>query len=381
MKDFVPKGTGNSRYLKSVSNFLAQYPDYNSFAQALIAGTLPIDLNGINANGVQQAGTALSKANLLTDATATALGLAQSDPTVNDALYAISQKEFPAECHVYADAGTSVTMKKGAKTLSATAGSNKQAILYPAELGTWSVTRTWKGTRSTISYVVEEIGIIYCYPFTFKINLEYTSWGDISTISELGLAPQFFALGEKKSIYIGAYRSYDAQIIGFAHDNLTSGGKAGITFQIVKCDGSGTMEATSTNRNGWGGCARRTSLQDSTYNELRSDLKNVIKTVKKLTSAGNKSTSIKTSNDTLFLLSEIEVLGSITNSVAGEGTQYAYYAAGNTSVKEYDGSRYEWWLRSPYKNYDTAFCSIGTAGDPAWAGASKSHGLAFAFCV
>lgn len=92
MKDFVPKGTGNSRFLKSVSNFLSKYPTYNDMAEALVSGTLPIDLNGINSDGVAQIGTPLSKANLLTDETAAALELPQSDPTVNDAFQKTAEK-------------------------------------------------------------------------------------------------------------------------------------------------------------------------------------------------------------------------------------------------------------------------------------------------
>lgn len=67
MKDFIPKGTGNSRFLKSVSNFKQLYPTYDDFVAALVAGTLPIDFNGINEAGVQQKGSALSRANILPD--------------------------------------------------------------------------------------------------------------------------------------------------------------------------------------------------------------------------------------------------------------------------------------------------------------------------
>lgn len=70
MKDFIPKGTGNSRYLKSVSDFMTRYPTYADFCSALVAGTLPIDLNGVNSGGYTQLGTALNKANLLSDTTA-----------------------------------------------------------------------------------------------------------------------------------------------------------------------------------------------------------------------------------------------------------------------------------------------------------------------
>lgn len=85
MQDGVIKGTGNSRYLKSIAAFLTQYPTYEAFAAALAAGTLPIDLNGINETGWETLGTALNKANLLQDATAALYGLG-SDAVPDDVL-------------------------------------------------------------------------------------------------------------------------------------------------------------------------------------------------------------------------------------------------------------------------------------------------------
>ena len=70
MQDGIIKGTGNSRFLKSIPDFLTQYPTYESFVAALAAGTLPVDFNGINETGWQQLGTALNKGNLLSDETA-----------------------------------------------------------------------------------------------------------------------------------------------------------------------------------------------------------------------------------------------------------------------------------------------------------------------
>lgn len=91
MKDMIPKGTGNSRFLRSVSNFKAIYPTYDDFVNALVAGNLPVDFNGINEAGIQQVGTSLNKANLLTDETATALGLTNEDPTVDEAFGRLNQ--------------------------------------------------------------------------------------------------------------------------------------------------------------------------------------------------------------------------------------------------------------------------------------------------
>lgn len=381
MKDLVPKGTGNSRFLRSVSNFLSLYPNYEAFVAALVNGTLPVDFAGINTNGVTQVGTALTKANLLTDATATALGLS-GDPTVNDALYALSQKGSPAECHVYADNGTTVTMTKGSKTLTAVAGSNKQAVLYPSELGVWNVKRTWKGSTKTVSFTVEVIGIVYCYPFTVGQNLESTSWADISSISELGLAQKYFAVGDTKSIKVNGV-SYQVRIIGFNHDNLTSGGKAGITFQMVDClNTTYQMESSNINTNGWINCAmRKTHLRSTIWGQLESSLKSVIKTVNKLASAGNQSATIQTAQDTLFLLSEVEIFGKVTYSKAGEGSQYAYYAAGNSTIKKVNGSAIGWWERSPLGSDTTAFCRVSNYGVADNSNASSSLGVAFGFCV
>lgn len=75
MIDSVLKGNGNSRFLKSA------VPAGTSWADALAmlqAGTFPIDFNGINAEGFQQVGTPLNKANLLKDATAAQIGLPPS---------------------------------------------------------------------------------------------------------------------------------------------------------------------------------------------------------------------------------------------------------------------------------------------------------------
>lgn len=86
MQDMIIKGTGNSRYLKSVPNIMTLYPTYEAFTQALAAGIFPIDLNGVNPDGVDTTGTALNKDNLLSDATVQTIGLSKENPTVSDAI-------------------------------------------------------------------------------------------------------------------------------------------------------------------------------------------------------------------------------------------------------------------------------------------------------
>lgn len=113
MTDGVIKGTGNSRYLKSVPNFMALYPTYEAFVQALIAGTLPIDLYGKNSNGWNTQGTDLNKASLLTDAAETAIWGSAANRTVSAALQQLRS--------IISTAQTSITNLEGSR-LRATYG-------------------------------------------------------------------------------------------------------------------------------------------------------------------------------------------------------------------------------------------------------------------
>ena len=88
MKDTVIKGDGTSRTLKAPASMPETFGEWRS---QLLAGNATMDI-GLNSDGCTVVGTAISKANLLSDTTKEDLELSQSDPTVNDALYALSQK-------------------------------------------------------------------------------------------------------------------------------------------------------------------------------------------------------------------------------------------------------------------------------------------------
>ena len=381
MKDTVIKGNGKSRSIKAPTDMPATFEEWRT---QLLAGTATLDI-GLNAAGCDVVGTAMSKANLLSDTTKSALELSGSDPTVNDALYALSQKGPPAEVHVMADSGTTVTMSKGGKTLTATAQSNGYAVLYPTELGDWTIVYVFNGSQKTRVYTLEVIGIVYVYPFVVGATLEATSWDNIAAVSKFGQAPNYWKVGDKKNITVNGV-TYAAQIIGFDHDTLTTADgsrtKAGITFQLVDClNTTYSMNGSDTNVNGWRSSDMRTSAMTTLLNQLSSDLKSVLKFVKKVTSKGNKQSSLETTSDKLFLLSEIEVFGATRYSYAGEGKQYEYYTAGNSTIKKVNGSADYWWERSPYSGNTSYFCSVANDGITAANGASYSGGVSFGFCV
>lgn len=88
MQDGIMNETGDSRYLRSIAGFKQRFPTYDAFVAGLVAGEIPIDLNGINQDGWAQLGTPLNKANLLTDATA-ALADLGPEATPNEMFAAI----------------------------------------------------------------------------------------------------------------------------------------------------------------------------------------------------------------------------------------------------------------------------------------------------
>ena len=175
--------------------------------------------------------------------------------------------------------------------------------------------------------------------------------------------------------------NYRIDIIGKNHDTYADGETAPLTFQMHDCYGTTySMNSSDTNSGGWTNCAMRSAHLPAILNLMPAEVKSAIREVQKKTSAGNKSSSIVTTSDDLFLLSEIEIFGSTTYSFAGEGTQYAYYQAGNSKVKNLNGSADVWWQRSPYSSNTASFCRVDSYGNASANIASISNGVAFGFC-
>lgn len=226
----------------------------------------------------------------------------------------------------------------------------------------------------------------------------------------------YWAVGDKRIIHHNAMdatgvseshkaNDYTYVIIGIEHDDLvtTINGKtkAAITIQTERMlyldttteynstyDEShecGYINSSNTNNGGWEGCARRTWCNNVYKECLPTYIQNMMKQVKKLTSAGASSSTIKTSNDYAFLPSEIEIFGSTTYSFAGEGTQYQYF---KTVANRYKKPRYNsnstsgiCWERSPYSSNSSGFCGLRISGNAGWDDAFATCGLAPCLCI
>ena len=206
------------------------------------------------------------------------------------------------------------------------------------------------------------------------------SWADIIAACQSGNVPASWVVGNYKNMTING-KAYRIDIIGKNHDTYAAGGTAPLTFQMHDCyDETKQMNSSNTNSGGWQNSAMRTTHLPAILNMMPAEVKAAIRDVQKKSSAGNQSSSIQTTNDKLFLLSEIEIFVSTTYSFAGEGKQYDYYKAGNSKVKNLSGSANAWWERSPLSGTSTAFCDVYSGGYASAADASNSYGVAFGFC-
>ena len=218
-------------------------------------------------------------------------------------------------------------------------------------------------------------------PAAFDSVFSNNSWEAIIAACQSGNVPNRWAVGDSKMMAING-TDYQIDIIGKNHDTYTSGGTAPLTFQLHDCYAyEKQMNSSNTNRGGWTSCAMRNTHLPAILALMPTEVQNGIREVNKLTSFGNMSSAINTTADKLFLLSEIEIFGSVSASKSGEGTQYDYYKAGNSKVKKFNGSAYLWWERSPSGNDYTNFCRVNSKGNFSYNYANDANnGVAFGFC-
>ena len=217
-------------------------------------------------------------------------------------------------------------------------------------------------------------------------------WTEISELSESGYAQSFFSVGDEKTIELTTGEQVTFVILGFDHDDLTSGGKAGITIGMKNLLATTyRMNATATNEGGWDESEMRTSTMATLLSQLPSDLQGVIKQVNKKAMAGSKSTSIITSADKLWLFAKVEVDGTLSNGFVNEGEQYEYWKTvknGNVDsdrikfLSNGNGSAEIWWLRSSDIGSNASFSTFNaTGGANTIVYARSAQGVSFGFCI
>lgn len=254
------------------------------------------------------------------------------------------------------------------------------------------------------------------------------TWEEVRAISDQGLAADYFAVGDTKSIVINgtvgattfSSLTVAAFILGFDHNSETEGANT-IHFKIGKIsskqialvDGSYgsyksgvsgyfNMNTSNSNSGGWASSHMRKTILGSNGTPtspaantllaaLPADLRAVMKSVTKYTNnkGGNGDTASKVTSSTecLFLPAEFEMFGVRTYANSAEQSyqkQYAYYGAGNSSVHYQHiatGTAIRAHLRSPAYSSDANFCRTETSGSVVNSGAYYIWGIAPCFVV
>lgn len=223
------------------------------------------------------------------------------------------------------------------------------------------------------------------YDITFNPSYDpvfaNNTWEQIIAACHNNEVPDTWKVADHKPMTIGG-PDYLIDIIGKNHDDYSDGsGKAPLTFQLHDCYNiAKAMHSTGSNTMGWEKCSMRVEHLPTILKQMPADVQSGIREVNKISKNGGKSTLLVTTKDSLFLLSEVEVFGSSSNSLSGEGTQYDYYKAGNSTAKNFNGSAYDWWERSPSTGSTRYYCVVKSTGSSINANSNTIRGVAFAFC-
>lgn len=223
------------------------------------------------------------------------------------------------------------------------------------------------------------------YDITFKPSYDpvfaNNTWEQIVEACHNNDVPETWKVADQKTMAIGGV-DYLIDIIGKNHDDYSDGsGKAPLTFQLHDCYKiAKAMHSTAANTMGWTKCSMRVEHLPIILKQMPADVQSGIREVNKISASGGRSTSLVTTEDGLFLLSEVEVFGNAINSHSGEGTQYDYYKAGKSTVKNFNGNAYDWWERSPTADSTRYYCNVKSTGSAVNTTANVTRGVAFGFC-
>lgn len=255
-------------------------------------------------------------------------------------------------------------------------------------------TLTADTTHVTISYTADgrtvsttqAVTTIECDPV-----LENNTWSKIAEIAAYGKAAQIWSIGDVKQLSIDG-TNYPATIVDFGHHDLDStdtkygdaeynsgSNKAGITFWVAGMykNTKYAMYGSDTAGITWQTSTVRTSVMPTIKNQLPTELKAVLRTVRTPQNARDDTA------DQLFLLSSIEIgskNGSTTYVKDKTGSMLAYFVAGNERRLKRNNAYDDWWTRTT--NSSNSFVTVDETGNLYYGFTyGISGGVAPAFCL
>ena len=300
------------------------------------------------------------------------------------------------------------------KTFILTVGSQSDSITASAESNSYDFTVfnnnsvNYSATNNGTTIKSSSLGVGVNLTVTIDKLFPIVTWanGSDSDIVEMVAAADngainlsdYWSVNDERTVHLNAMsatgvgESHSAQdvVLVLSHQGgktlttPTASGRTTCSFQfdMKHClYNRGYMNSSNTNVGGWTSCARRTWCNNVFKNAVPSTLSPIFKQHKNLTSAGNKSSVIDTTDDWFALRSEIEIFGTTTYSYSGEGSQVDYYKTSANRIKQSQGTDYYWWERSPFSSSAAAFCSVFSGGSARSGGASFSYGVSVCGCI
>lgn len=283
----------------------------------------------------------------------------QGELTVNSNVSAETIIKVFAKC-VRADGTTTTVPEQSLQIKVAESGPISDVVDNTAR----TTTKDWGTNWELLSSMADEIAKsnkVTNETTELKVKINGTTQtigiGDTATVSVQATTDSYAA------ITAGTYK---VRILGFNHDTLSNGSKAGISFEFINIIGKTKMVDTSgstANTGGWGNRALKNTLNNTVRNKLSNS--KYIKSVKKdYTKATNSN--ITNNYDYLWLLSSWELLGKQEGNDTTNGTRYVFYKmnpSANTRVKKNNsGTTSIWWLRSTPTTQNNIFVYVSTFG-------------------
>lgn len=263
-------------------------------------------------------------------------------------------------------------------TITATMGGSQSGITYDAA-----------NKRIVINSVTGEV--VISITAIKPVTLEETSWEQIADYAEDGSISSRFKLGDTKQLTVTLRRqksdskndyedisfTYTMELVGFNHDDLSSGdGKAGATFvakTVYTAESYYWRGGTYGNDGCWQSSYLRTSLNDVTKNSMPAELSSRLKQVKKTCDLG---TTLLETSDYLWIPSMQEVGATTAETMREHGTKYP-----NIDLTVSGGSRY-FTRNQPQTNNSDQYFKKQLLADGSVTNASVHRGLVrWGFCL
>ena len=267
-----------------------------------------------------------------------------------------------------------------------------------------TVLTTLGAATVTITYI--ESGVTVTDTFAITVNVKIVAWAtgtDAEIVAMVEAADaglinlsDYWTVGQERSVSLSAMskgavgETHVAQTVTMVlmqagGKTLTGGGACSFVVGQKNClQETGYMNEKYTNEGGWNGCERRTWCNATYRSAIPATLRPIFKQFQNRAGLGGGSErGTKNSNDYFALPAEIEVFGSISYSVSGEGSQFRYYNTAANRIKKTgdSGSAIWWWERSPRSGVSASFCFVSSGGSASYGSAYGTSGVAPFGCI